>query len=362
MSDVVIILGAGATVSDVAARSHVSRPPLDKGFFTLSSRAGYQVQVNRVAQYMQRIYAVDIRDRAHDSLEEVMSQLYNDVSNPALAARARVAFRALIRLFNERLATTTNDIAATQKRFLYRILTFYLSSGFAPANVTILTFNQDLQAEKVLQLLASKAKWRARADEIFSFPGCYELAVPGHRITAPSSGSSPLFPANSPNPDCIRVLKLHGSLNWYSSHTSRTPSTKAMFNPSRKLSITRRRDIYMDMTVSGPSRTTHALPVVIPPVTHKTAVLHNDIKPIWTEAETRMARADHLVIFGYSCPALDFESSNMLRRSQLASSHKRAISLIDPDAATATRYINLLHPNRLGYYPSADAFLDDHEY
>jgi len=115
----------------------------------------------------------------------------------------------------------------------------------------------------------------------------------------------------------------------------------------------------MDMTVIRPTRKTHALPVVIPPVTHKTAVLHNDIKPIWTEAERRLTDADRLIIFGYSCPALDFESSNMLRRSQYASQHRAAVSLIDPDGATASRYARLLSPKKLTYYPSADDFLSD---
>jgi hypothetical protein len=84
------------------------------------------------------------------------------------------------------------------------------------------------------------------------------------------------------------------------------------------------------------------------------------MKPIWEKAEDRLKTAEHLVIFGYSCPALDFESSNMLRRSQLASGHARTISLIDPDAATATRYVNLLRPTKLSYYPSANDFLMDH--
>jgi hypothetical protein len=133
-----------------------------------------------------------------------------------------------------------------------------------------------------------------------------------------------------------------------------------MFNPSRHLSVTRRRVIYTDMTASGPSRTRYTLPLVIPPVTHKSAVLHDDIKPIWAEAEARLAQAEHVVIFGYSCPALDFESSNMLLRSQLSSAHTRTISVIDPDPGTATRYVDLLRPTKLSYYPSATDFLTDH--
>jgi hypothetical protein len=178
MAGLVILLGAGATVSDVATRAKTRRPPLDKQFFSVSHMAGDTAQVARVGLYMNQTYGLDIRDPIHDSLEEVMGQLYVDVLNPTLARRARPAFRALLSLFNERLATTTNNIAATQKRFAYRILSYYLSEGFKPADITIVTFNQDLQAEKILQLLASKSKWRNCADQIFSVPGCYELSVP----------------------------------------------------------------------------------------------------------------------------------------------------------------------------------------
>jgi hypothetical protein len=360
MAGLVVLLGAGATVSDVATRARTTRPPLDKQFFSICALAGYPTLLERIEGYMTRTYEVNIRDPGHDSLEQVMGQLYVDVLNPTLGRTARPAFRALLRLFNERLAYTTNNIRATQKRFLYRILSYYLSEGFKPGDITIVTFNQDLQVEKILQLLASKARWRNCADQIFCFPGCYELSIPPGRVTSPSSGLGDVFDNDPPHPDCVRVLKLHGSLNWYSKHNSRNPTTRAMFNPSRNLSITRRREIYVDMTASGPSRSSYTLPVVIPPVTHKTAVLHNSMKPIWEKAEDRLKTAEHLVIFGYSCPALDFESSNMLRRSQLASGHARTISLIDPDAATATRYVNLLRPTKLSYYPSANDFLMDH--
>jgi hypothetical protein len=103
-----------------------------------------------------------------------------------------------------------------------------------------------------------------------------------------------------------------------------------------------------------------SLPLVIPPVSHKSAVLHDNLKDIWSEAETRLTEATELVVFGYSCPALEFESLNMLRRSGLASKNPRTISLIDPDPATATRYVDLLQPDKLTYYSSADAFLVHH--
>ena len=75
MARVLLLLGAGATVSDVATRPWTARPPLDKRFFALSRRAGYYAQVQRIASYMQRTYAVDILNPLEDSLEQVMGRL-----------------------------------------------------------------------------------------------------------------------------------------------------------------------------------------------------------------------------------------------------------------------------------------------
>jgi hypothetical protein len=360
LEKIVILLGAGATVSDVATRARTTRPPLDKEFFSVARSAGYSARVKLVRDYMEDTYGVDICESARDSLEQVMGQLYTDLFNPSLEPSSLPAFRGLIRLFNERLASTTNNIAATQKRYVYRILSHYLSRGAAPGDITIVTFNQVLQAEKILQLLASKKKWHRCAEQLFNFPHCYLLDIPQSRVTAPDVPEHALFPRHEAVEDRLLVLKLHGSLNWYSTHNSREPSPQAMFKASRVLRITRRKDIYVDMTISGPSRSQHTLPLVIPPVSHKSAVLHDSLKGVWAEAERRLTHATEIVIFGYSCPALDFESTNMLRRSQLHPDHRRTISLIDPDAATARRYITLLQPKRLIYYPYAKDFVAEH--
>ncbi len=105
-------------------------------------------------------------------------------------------------------------------------------------------------------------------------------------------------------------------------------------------------------------RSTYALPVVVPPVTHKSSVLHQDLRGVWRCAEEALDHADELVVFGYSCPPLDFESANQLRRSQLKSEAK--VSVIDPDGGIAARYIDLLRPASLAYYQAAEYFLKAH--
>lgn len=346
-------------MADVAKRSLTSRPPLDKGFFRIAAAAAPDARVRKVGTYLHRTYDIDILSPAEDSLEGVMARLYPDLFNPLLKTQALEAFRALLRLFTDRLARTTNGLRATRKRLLYRIISRYLAEGTDPGELTIITFNQDLQVEKMLELLSNTARWKGLGSRLFSFPALYSVQ-PGtwENVTGPThGGEDDLFALTESDGDFLRVLKLHGSLNWYSTHNSTSPPRRAMFNPKRRLSVTRRRTISPDMALNRPARTVYTLPVVVPPVTHKSSVLHDSMSDIWTLAEQRLVTAERIVIFGYSCPALDFESSNLLRRAQLRRKTDADISVIDPDGGVATRYIKLLDPTRLSYYATASDFL-----
>jgi hypothetical protein len=351
---VVLILGAGATLSDVATRPMKERPPLDRGFFRIAKTA-HPGLAGTVASYMAQVYEYDIYATDTDSLERVMGQIYTDTFNPGLSEGARLAFRALLRLFTRRVADTTNDIHPTRQRWLYRILSRFLAAGVPPDDISIITYNQDLQVEKTLCLLAERTRWSSMAEQIFNFPGCYELGP--HQVTSPSWGEPELFDEVEDVDGCIRILKLHGSLNWFSTHTSAAPSQSAMFNPKRVLRITRRRIVPPDLTMTR-KRSTYALPIVVPPVTHKSSVLHDDLRKVWKSAEDALDEADELIVFGYSCPPLDFESANQLRRSQIRSRAK--VSVIDPDGHIAARYIDLLMPDSLAYYRSAKVFVETH--
>ncbi len=285
-----------------------------------------------------------------------MGQIYTDLFNPALEEKARDAFRTLLQLFNRRLAETTNNIDATNKRWLYRLLTHYLGTcKVQPEDLTIITFNQDIQVEKTLYLMSHKSRWQRMSSQLFSFPWLYRIGR--HELTVPSRNPAnwEVFEESEETEGIIRVLKLHGSLNWYSKHHSRELSPEAMFNPSRELLITRRSLINPVMPYTGGKRKMYTLPVVVPPVTHKSAVLHNALKPVWRESEEALEACDELLIFGYSCPSLDFESSNQLRRALRR--REAHISVIDPDGSVAARYIDLLAPQQLSYFPSARAFL-----
>jgi hypothetical protein len=356
LTKVVILLGAGATVSDVATKPRKDRPPLDRKFFA-EAKLTHSTVVGQIRRYVLDIYDRDILNEENDRLEAVMAQVYTDLFNPLLEDRALRAFRRLLKLFTRRLASTTNSIEATNKRLVYRLISSQLAKGVRPKDLTIVTFNQDIQAEKMLYLMSTVKRWHSMAAEIFSFPELYSLPA-SPKVTAPGNTIQlELFPRTADEPDCIRLLKLHGSLNWYSSHSSSEPSRTAMFKPSRKISITRRRFIEPGMTLQSTQRQMYTLPVVVPPVTHKSAVLHNDMADLWRRAERRLRAADELVIFGYSCPALDFESSNQLRRSQVGREDRARLCVIDPASSVAEHYISLLEAKCLHYYRNGHEYL-----
>jgi hypothetical protein len=62
-------------------------------------------------------------------------------------------------------------------------------------------------------------------------------------------------------------------------------------------------------------------------------------------------------VFGYSCPALDFESANLLRRAGKQRSDAPMWTVIDPSGEVATRYISLLGLSQLSYYQYAHDYL-----
>src|SRR4051812_48164239 len=103
---VVILLGAGATVSDVATKARKDRPPLDRHFFA-EARLTHSTAVGQVRRYIERTYASDILAPANDRLERVMALIYTDLFNPILVDDALEAFRGLLNLFTRRLAMTT---------------------------------------------------------------------------------------------------------------------------------------------------------------------------------------------------------------------------------------------------------------
>ena len=351
----VIIVGAGATLSEAMGRSLKETPPLDSGFFMACEKIGY-TELPGIKRYLINNYDLDPSVSEYDSLEKIMAVIYADINNPALQSEATVTFRNLIKLFNRRIAETTNTLNISNRSNLFRLLSKKLIAGVPPEDISIITFNQDIQIEKTLEKLQSTKKY-AKLGTIFSFPNCYVIPnVTDHVSRAPKKQSKFALAANSSKG--IPIYKLHGSLNWFSTHTSERVPKGAILSRTKKFKITPRRNIPVGMKYNTGKRRVYTFPLIIPPVNHKAAIIHDDLYPLWKEAEAKLKSADEIIIFGYSCPPTDFESVNLIRRATNSGTNPQSFVVIDPSPNTFHRYIDVTCLDHLSFFRSCDAYLE----
>ena len=269
---VTIIIGAGSSLSDAVNKPIIKQPPLDRGFFKALKARSYisNSDYKKVIAYLNKHYSIDPLDEHEDSLERVMAMLYADIHGGPHKNEAAQAFRSLIRILNKSISTSTNDLNPGNKGNFYSLLTKLLSNRVKPENITVVTFNYDIQVEKALYKLETTAKW-AKCGTIFSFPHCYHL--PKYSRSSPTDNSISVFPEGDADLLGVSVLKLHGSLNWFSKHTSKDPQPSALLNPNRELNVTYRQEPITDIRYKG-ARTQYTYPIIVPPVINKAAILH----------------------------------------------------------------------------------------
>ena len=353
---IVLIIGAGATVAEVSSRAQKNLPPLDKGFFSQSLKLGF-TEINKIVSYFDNVYHLNILDFDNDSLEKIMTIIYTDIWNPSKKDQSEELLLILIKIFNKILAKTTNDIKTTPQGLLYRIIVKYLGKGINPNNITIITFNQDLQIEKVLDRIEKIKRWN-KSGKIFNFPACYKINF--NKITNPKTKKCfdvSIIKPELDNTDGIKILKLHGSLNWYSTHNSSKVGPNRRFKTDRPIKLTKRIEIDPEMKYVGGKRKQYTFPVIVPPLTHKSAILHNELHKIWVLAEEALNEANKIIIYGYSCPPLDFESSNLIQKSLKGKQNNKIISIINPDPNVLKRYAELIDPKSFHYFSLAKYFL-----
>lgn len=346
-------MGAGATYSEAPQNSLINSPPLDKNFFSIC-KIKYPKDTNSIQEYFLKNYHKNIYSIQHDSLESVMSTIYTDVFDPRLKGDASKVFIELIHLFNRRLAFSTNRIKANHQRHLYRILVRLFDYAYDPKDISFITFNQDINIEKVLDYVQTIKKWQHL--EPFSFPRCYGLDMAGLATTGPSDKIN-CFVEPDNLPAKIKILKLHGSLNWYSTHNTNDFNPELFFNPDRTLQITKRKEIIHNMAYKNPSKP-YTLPVIIPPVNNKSAIMHNQLKLVWQKAEQKLRNATEIIFWGYSLPDLDFESRNLFIRNINENKKIKTFVVIDTNSSVIKKYIDLLGLSDVKYYKDANVFIE----
>jgi len=164
---------------------------------------------------------------------------------------------------------------------------------------TVITFNYDTLVECAVDY---RGIWLPGLPEPV---GWTEVTgnVPGWPAGASRLGASPV--------ETFRLLKLHGSLNWFW-----TPGDVT------GLSVARRQ---LPGTFNAPQPYTEAdrrrqlparVPFVVPPSATKSSYYQNRlVRELWIQAGEALESASHVSLVGYSLPLTDLTVSNMLNRA-----------------------------------------------
>lgn len=156
--------------------------------------------------------------------------------------------------------------------------------------------------------------------------------------------------------DSIKILKLHGSLNW--TKCSACQSSDVQVLPIRKLiksenirfekeGNTYRLEVRKDLAKTKHScgQNCQSVPVIVPPTWNK-AYHHKQIEEVWKSAAASLSRAEHIMVIGYSLPESDFFFRYLYALGTLGISRIKNIFVFDPDRSGVVerRFKTLLGP------------------
>jgi hypothetical protein len=228
----------------------------------------------------------------------------------------------------------------------------------ASDDLTVITFNHDLVIEnEIYRRALLRRRWCLDAG-YGSISSRMENFSPLARL--------PVFPRDGhcDHTHPIRLLKLHGSLNWVVRINSRRPTRRVLAGSGSavkllvKRQITTGRDVFV-RSDGGRGRSRWNLwPVVVPPVYAKGAFRAGAMQDVWTDASRALERADRVVFYGYSLPGIDIEAEKLFERSMTKNGAAPRVDVVNPAPASAARFAGVAGGRPLRWYPTAGSFLN----
>lgn len=130
------------------------------------------------------------------------------------------------------------------------------------------------------------------------------------------------------NQPSFRLLKLHGSVNWFKSDAPNADSDTISYVAGTAVPTT---------PVQGaPAAVEDKAPYIVAPVPNKGGLVqHDSLRAMWREASEAIKWSRRIVIMGYSMPANDTLFIQLIRGNLFNS--KPAIELVSPDKTLLTK-------------------------
>lgn len=150
------------------------------------------------------------------------------------------------------------------------------------------------------------------------------------------------------DPPGLRILKLHGSLNWGTCSECKkivqVPFAKLFENKFKQLQGLRNVTIPVDFKTGQfkhCSSTSMVGPVVVPPTWNK-GPFHENIAPIWREAARQLGNAENIFVCGYSYPETDKFFEYLYALGSMGSVRLKRFWVFNPDGDRKKNFQALL--------------------
>ena len=341
--NITLLIGAGASIAEANNRSG-SPPPLDKTFFKLCEKEKIFGRVP-VKKYLSKYYGIDPFLNNY-RMEEIFNYIYSDAFADYSPPGCLEAYWALVRMYTRAISMTTNKLNGNSRTGVGTLIRKLLTK-FRGSNISILNYNQDLLIEKALEKTYgmkkySNVEWNISKTYGINFE---KLAPIKHGNKFKDIGS-----------DSIKILKLHGSLNWVYKVRSREDPKNSLRNPKGGLLCVNEQNIRERLSFKSSRRWMSVIPFIVPPIFEKGTKYKNVIGPIWDLAYQTLKKSNKLIVFGYSFPETDYASKSLMRRGFYRNKNIKDVSVIDSNPLIGGKIASLLNVNILNYYKSINDF------
>jgi len=293
-----VILGAGASRGASFVGGALYKPPLDIDYFRLLavSPAGRSQQARALLKYVRDNYSPTLDVSMESVFVELQgaAEFYRDfkIDRGRIMGRPQRTIEHFYRVLPQILRHSITEDCSHHSR---------LAAALEPRDAVI-SLNYDCLIDSALKQHAGR-KW----DPAVGY---------GLRITRGASAWRDWGAGRAASVP-IRLLKLHGSLNW---RDRKGRGLLAVVNPYDRAS---------------------AKGVIVPPLGRK-PVTEMPFKEVWTEARVRLRAARRLIVIGYSLPAADYLVRALLR-ADLDPERVAELLVVDPSREVAAKFMELLH-------------------
>lgn len=301
-----VVLGAGASRGASFTRNKVCLPPLNADFFTQLQR----IQTSKHADVVEKVIADAVELFGANfslTLEEYFTQVEFFLKTLGITGESR-AFTI------ERLQTVRKNLLAGLAAVLEEALHDQQCThhdklvAALGADSTILSFNYDCLVDETLKRIAPD-RWNARYGYAFPLKG-WDLAGVDHwNPKTVAAGRT----------QTIKLLKLHGSINWQ------------IDVRHRRIKLKER--VYRQF---GNPRFT-----IVPPEWNKGGNEDPVLRKIWREAATRIHREDVFAFLGFSFTPTDLHVASLFQIG-VKTEHIKRLIIANPSSEVRRRTRSIL--------------------